>query len=288
MYLLLQFIFGLNSILGVISALIYDNFPEKKRGSPLSFYTIGVVIGFVTGSILGGPLYSWLNQQAFLFICSLPILSILVILITIREQPMEIKHEETEKQKISTWGYIKTHKNIIGLLIQNFFNYLCFSGGGSYAVYVIFTYLNADPKLGGLYLIPIQLAEIVVFFLMGKICSNYGKIYRFMIFDGIIIGGLIIGLNFLQELWFFSFVLVFIGILLAFTMQCADVLSHTMIPKEHKSNLVSFYRCAGFLGSITGPAFFGILADEIWIFSPGVFLVIGTFLVVLMYEKWIK
>jgi MFS family permease len=284
MFLLLQFIIGLNSVIGVVSALIYDTFSEEKRGSPLSIYTIGVVLGFLTGTIIGGPLYSWLDKGTFLFISSFIVLCIISVVITIHESlNSEKKAPKGKIQKPSCRTYIANHKNIIGLLIQNLFNNICFTGGGSYAVYVIFTYLEANRQTGGLFLVPIQVVEIIVFFIIGKKVKNFDKIYRLMFATGFIILGFTVALY-----YFFAITLVFFGIALASSMQSADALCHIMIPPEHKTNLVSFYRSAGLIGSIVGPALFGLLADEIWIFTPAVFFVIGLFSIVLIYFKWIK
>ena len=292
MILVLRFVIGLNSIMGVISALVIDHFPEEERGKPLSMYSIGLVAGYLVGSIFGGPIYSWLGEKnTFLFLGGVAFIGILNVLVNIKDATKtetSLAQEEGDKPKPKTWFYIRQNRSIIALLGLNFFNMLAISGSGSYAVYVIFTHFNLSDLTGGLYLIPVQIVEVVMFAVLGARVKNFDKVYKLMFGVIVILIGFTISFIFLEHPIQFSMVAAFFGMGIAIIMQSSDAISHKLIPLEHKTNLVSIYRFVGLVGNILGPILFGLMVDYIWVYSPGIFFAIGLLFVELLYWKWIN
>jgi len=290
--LILRFVFGLNSQAGILSAYVIDHFPENERGKPLAMFSIGIVGGYLIGTIIGGPIYSQFGAvNSFLILGFISLLGVVNGMINIKNAPkMEInnKQEDRSGSKLNTWIFIRQNKSIVGIIILNFFNMLSISGAGTYAIFMIFTHFNLPELTGGLYLLPIQIIEVVAFALLGARVKNFNKTYKLLIGIIIVLNGFGVSFLFFENPIQFAVCCAFFGVAIAIIMQSTDAISHKLIPPEYKTNLVSIYRFVGILGNIMGPVLFGLLTDYIWIYSPGYFFIIGLILVEVLYWKWIS
>ncbi len=293
MILVLRFVLGLASTAGVLSALVIDHFPEEERGKPLSMFSLGLVAGYLVGSLLGGPIYNIFSDPkfSFLIIGIFPILSVASIIVNLEDAPKAEHSDKLEEMNISmkvSLKFVKSNKGLIGTLILNFFNLVIISGSGAYAITMIFTHFEQSGIVGGLYLLPVQIVEIIMFILLSRI-KNFDKLFKMLIGLIFILIGFAITFAFgIDDLRVFSISIAFFGISITSLMQSADAISHKLIPNEHKSNLASIYRFVGIAGNIIGPVLFGAITDYVWIYSPGLFVIIALIISELLYWKWIS
>ncbi len=290
--LVLRFILGLCSLAGVFSALVIDHYPEGERGKPLSLFSIGLVIGFLIGTVGGGPLYELCKQRNSFFILTVfAVLGVINAIFNIKDAPNWKFNKYQQKSSvismIETWKFTKRNKAIIGTLILNFTMMIIMSGSGTYGVYVILTHFGLSPLVGGLYLLPIQLTQVVLFAILGR-TKNFDMIYKIQIGIILILIGFGISFAFIDNSILFAICITFFGAPMVIVLQSADSISHKLIPQEHKSNLVSIYRFVGIIGNILGPVLFGAMTDYIWIYSPGLFIILILIFLELIYWKWIS
>jgi predicted MFS family arabinose efflux permease len=275
---------GMNSIMGVLSALTCDHFAQEKRGKPLSFISLGMVLGFLTGTIIGEPIYGWLGSQyIFLFLGLIAFLNLVNVLIFIQDVPMSSRIVEKQNNDVNTWKYIIQHKEFIALLINAILVALVMSGASIYIVYVVFTHLKLGSS-GGLYIIPCQLAQTITFILVGARVKNFDRLYKSMLWLGAgIIATAFILYFFELDSYVFAFSGLLAGTIYASMMQSTDAISHKLIPLEHKTNMVSIYRTVGLIGNVIGPAILMFQVQYIWVYAPGVFLVLLQVIIFILY-----
>ncbi len=282
--ILVRFIMGMNSVMGVLSALTCDHFAEEKRGKPLSFVSIGMVLGYLTGTIIGEPIYSWLeSQNTFLFLGLISSLNLLSDLIFIQDVPLSSRTGEKRNKDPNTWRYLIQNKQFIALLINATLVGLVMTGASVYIVYIVFTHLNLG-NIGGLFIIPCQVAQTITFIIIGARSRNFDRLYKSMLLLGL---GIIISAIILYFFEIDSYVFAFSGLLAgtiyASMMQSTDAISHKLIPLEHKTNMVSIYRIVGLIGNVIGPAIFMFQVQYIWVYAPGVFLVFLQVIIFILY-----
>jgi MFS family permease len=292
MILVLRFVLGLNSIAGVLSALVIDHFPEEERGKPLSLFSIGLVAGFLIGTVIGGPLLEYFGQRdSFLILSGFAALGVVNGIINIRDVSGNSKfYSEDQALKIpvkKTWEFMKRNNAIIGTLILNFLMMIIMSGSGTYAVYVLLNHFELDLSVGGLYLLPIQIFQIILFAFLGR-TKDFDLIYKIQIILIIILIGFGISFLFIDNAIVFAICITFFGAPMVIVLQSADSISHKLTPQEHKSNLVSIYRIVGIVGQIIGPALFGLFIDYLWIYSPGYFIILLLIFMEILYWIWIS
>lgn len=291
MILLLRFIIGFNSLAGVISALTMDHFPEEERGKPLSMFSIGLVAGFLIGTLVGGPVYALFGpRNSFIVLAIFAFFGVLSAFIFIKDATKtEIREKQEEILNLpikDTWEFLQHNNAIIGTLILNFIIMIIMSGSGTYGIFMVLNHFDLEPIIGGLYLLPIQLIQIFLFIILGRV-KNFKKSYAILWGVIIIMMGFGISFFFWDNPIQFSVSICFFGAAMVIVMQSADSISHMLIPQVHKSNLVSIYRLVGIIGQIIGPALFGLLTDFIWVYSPGIFIIIASILMELIFWKWI-
>jgi MFS transporter, DHA1 family, multidrug resistance protein len=293
--LILQICVGFNSIIGLISACICDHWLERERGKPLSLYTVGVVLGYLVGSVLGGILHNLFgNQNLFLISGGLMLSCIISVMIFIKDPPQTNAQECEDPiliKKVDTWSYIKENKRIFGILVINLFATLVMGGGGSYAINFLFSYgyekFDLNSNIAGFYLIPVQLIEVGIFLLLGAKFKRFEKPYRILLIVCGIIFAFGILFIFFEAAWAFSICISVVGAGTAIMLQSADTLSHDLILPEHKTNMVSIYRMVGLIGNALGPALFGLFSRP-WIYLPGYFILILMLITEVIYWKWIR
>ena len=70
------------------NSLIADYYPPEKRSSALGYYAMGVTLGSMLASLVGGPVTDWFGWRWAFFILGVPgILIALVLLVTVKEPP---------------------------------------------------------------------------------------------------------------------------------------------------------------------------------------------------------
>jgi MFS family permease len=282
-------IMGLNSIMGILSALTCDHFSEEKRGKPLSFVSLGMVLGFLTGTLIGEPVFEWLGaQNVFLFLGILSSLNFLNVLIFIQDVPPSLRTGDLRNKDVNTWQFLVHNKRFLSLLIMSFLVQTVVGGASVFIVYIIFTHIGLGP-IGGLFIIPCQIAQTITFLFVGIRVKHFERLYKSLLWLGGIIIAITVCLYFFDKnAYLFSFNALLAGIIYAGMMQSSDAISHKLIPLEHKTNMVSIYRIVGLIGNVIGPAILMFQVQYIWVYAPGIFLVLLQAIIFILYWIFVR
>jgi MFS family permease len=267
-----RMLFGMNSFIGVTTALIDDYYPSASRGRPLGYMSAAMIIGFALGSTFGNLIFSNLNELGFLFLDGIVLLSLLNVLITIRDHPnwsKKVRRKLTKLEKSRVLGIFKDSR-FIGSIIITFIANMTFLGSGIYWNFVILDHFDKtlDP-LAGLWFLPPLFADLLTYILVPII---FKKRIKHVIFYACIVGiPASIIFFFPMDIILFTIAGIVFGILNSMVIQANDTISLYFIPKETKGTAIGILKFFMLGASTAGPLIFGLIADYIGPFAPLLF-----------------
>ena len=279
-----RLLFGMNSFVGVTTALIDDYYPEDTRGKPLGYMSSAMLIGYLLGSLFGPTIFlAFGDKYSFLFLDGLMLISFLNVIIFVKDHP---NWSRKAQKKLSATEKVIFKKLIhdpkfIGSMLINFFANMTFLGSGIYWNYIILTHFNVPNEVAGLWFLPPLIGDILTYILVPII---FKKRIKNAIFFACIAGIPASIILFIQpSLIMFTVSGVVFGILNSTVIQANDTISLGFIPKEIKGTAIGILKLFTIGAATLGPLLFGILADVLGTFVPLSFFVIMLVIVGITY-----
>ncbi|MHA1111718.1 MAG: MFS transporter [Promethearchaeota archaeon] len=279
-----RLIFGMNSFVGVTTALIDDYYPEETKGKPLGYMSAAMLVGFLLGSLLGPTIFlAFGDKYSFLFLDGLMLISFLNVILFVKDNPNWSRKEQKKLSASEKVIFKKLMRDprFVGSMIINFFANMTFLGSGIYWNYIILTYFNVPNNVAGLWFLPPLLGDILTYILVPIL---FRKRLKHVIFYACLAGiPASIILFFKPSLIMFTVSGVVFGILNSSVIQANDTLSLDFIPKEIKGTAIGMLKLFTIGAATAGPLLFGILADVLGTFVPLSFFVIMLVIVGITY-----
>ena len=278
-----RLLFGMNSFVGVITALISDYFPEESRGKPLGYMSGAMLIGFLIGSLAGPAIFSSFgNKNSFLFLDGIALTSFLIVLILVKDHPNWSRKKQkklTSSEKVIFKKLLRDPK-FIGSMIINFFANMTFLGSGIYWNFIILNHFNITKNAGLWFLPPLAADFLTYIFVPILFRKKIKKVIFYACLAGIPAS---IILFFKTDIILFTLAGVVFGVLNSAVIQANDTISLEFIPKEIKGTAIGILKFFTIGAGTVGPLLFGILADILGTFVPLTFFTIMLVIVGLTY-----
>ncbi len=278
-----RLLFGMNSYIGVTTALIDDYYPGESRGKPLGYMSAAMLIGFLLGSVLGPIIYEVFKDFTFLFLDGITLLSFLNVIISIHDHP-NFAHRKKKNVSTSEKEDLKRlarDPKFIGSLIINFFANLTFLGSGVYWNIIILTYFDVPNNVAGLWFLPPLIADFSTYILVPILFKKrFDKVIFYAVLAGIPASVL---LFFEPTIGMFTIAGVVFGILNSAVIQANDTISLSFIPKKNKGTAIGILKFSTNVAAALGPLLFGLLADHVGTFVPLTFFIFMLMIVGFTY-----
>ncbi len=279
-----RLIFGMNSFVGVTTALIDDYYPEETRGKPLGYMSAAMLVGFLIGSLFGPTIFlTFGNKYSFLFLDGLMLISFLNVIIFVKDHPNWSRRGQKKLSASEKLIFKKLIRDprFIGSMIINFFANMTFLGSGIYWNYIILTHFNVPNNIAGLWFLPPLIADFLTYIFVPIL---FRKKIKHVIFYACLAGiPASIILFFKPDLILFTVAGVVFGILNSSVIQANDTISLDFIPKEIKGTAIGILKFFTIGAATLGPLLFGILADVLGTFVPLSFFAIMLVIVGITY-----
>jgi MFS family permease len=279
-----RLLFGMNSFIGVTTALIDDYYPSEARGRPLGYMSAAMIIGFALGSLLGNLIFSKFNEFSFLVLDGIVLLSLTNVIINVKDHPNWSKKEQRKLSKSERQMVIGIFRDsrFIGSIIIIFIANMTFLGSGIYWNFVILDHFDKalDP-LAGLWFLPPLFADLLTYILIPVF---FKKRIKKVIFYACIAGIPASIIFFLQmDIILFTIAGIVFGILNSMVIQANDTISLYFVPKEIKGTAIGILKFFMLGASTVGPLIFGLIADYIGPFTPLLFFPFMLLITVIVY-----
>lgn len=281
-----RLIFGMNSFIGVVTALIDDYYTEETRGKPLGYISAAMLAGFLIGSLVGPSIFEAFKnnpQYSYLFLDGLLLISFTFVLVMVKDRPDWIAKEKkklSNSEKKAFRGLWKDPR-FIGSMIINFFANMTFLGSGIYWNYIILTHFDVPNNVAGLWFLPPLIGDLLTYILVPIV---FKKRIKHLIFYACLAGiPASIILFFEIDLTLFTIAGVLFGILNSAVIQANDTISLGFVPTEIKGTAIGILKFFTLGASTIGPLTFGLLADFLGTFVPLSFFSIMLAIVGIVY-----
>lgn len=279
-----RLLFGMNSFVGIVTALIDDYYTEETRGKPLGYLSAAMLVGFLIGSLLGPLIFeAFGNQYSFLFLAGIMLISIINIIFLIKDHPnwSYKKQKKLSASEKVIFKKLMRDPRFIGSMIINFFANMTFLGSGIYWNYIILNYFGYSGGIAGLWFLPPLLADFLTYIFVPIL---FKKRIKHVIFYACLAGiPASIILLFKMDIVLFTIAGVVFGILNSAVIQANDTISLDFIPKEIKGTAIGFLKFFTIGAATAGPLLFGLLADLSGPFVPLTFFSIMLIIVGMTY-----
>ncbi len=279
-----RLIFGANSLIGVVTALIDDYYSVETRSKPLGYMSASMLLGFLIGSLFGPVIFViFENRTSYLFLDGLVIVSFISIIIFVRDHP-DWSNKGQRKLSTSEKEILRHTLNdprFIGSMIINFLANMTFLGSGIYWNFIILTYFNKSGFNAGLWFLPPILGDFLTYILVPILFKKRMKqVIIYACLAGIP-ASIILFLK--MDIVLFTVAGIVFGMLNSAVIIANDTISLDFVPSEIKGTAIGILKFFTIGAATEGPFSFGLLADFLGTFVPLSFFVIMLVIVGISY-----